>query len=216
MAKAKGSKDLLTKVEFKAGYVIFEEKSEADAVYVIDAGSVSLTKLVHTQTCQLETLGVGDVFGEQALFSSTTYPCTATVVDKTTCLRVPGSQFEELVKRSPEIAFRFLKKLSGRLIHHQFRLANFSLRQPTARLMHQLKAEVVRAEDKSSVPMPYDLPEVLCIERGHADAMIRTLIRERLLELNKNGTFSITDPAGFERYLTYLELTDRFDTVEDH
>jgi CRP-like cAMP-binding protein len=214
MTQAKKSKDLLTKVEFKAGHVVFDEGQEADALYVIDGGSVQLNRLVHTQSCKLETLGVGDVFGEQALFPATSYPCTAIVVERTTCLRVPGAQFEELIKRSPEVASRFLKKLSARLIHHQFRLANFSLRAPLARLMHQLRAEVMRAEDRRAVPLPYDLPDVLCMERGAIDRMFRGLIRERLVEMTGQGTFALLDPAAFERYLTYLELKDRFEDAE--
>ena len=154
---------------------------------------------------------VGDVLGEEAFFPDTQYGYTARAIENTRCLRVVGRQFEEMVRRSPEIAVRLLRKLAMRLIHAQFRLANFTLLTPTARLMHQLIAEKERAPNAETVPIPFDLPDVLGLEKGAVDSMMRTLDSERLVELSKNGdAFRIADGEGFERYLMYLELHDRF------
>ena len=214
MAKTTENRDFLSKVDFAADVVLFEEGAEADVFLVVEAGVVQLTKRVHSQTCSLGTLVVGDVLGEEAFFPDTKYGYTARAIENTRCLRVVGRQFEEMVRRSPEIAVRLLRKLAMRLIHAQFRLSNFTLLSPTARLMHQLIAEKERAKNDSA-PIPFDLPEVLGLERGALDEMMRTLVRERLVELTKNGdTFSIPDRDAFERYLTYLELRDRFERLD--
>lgn len=210
MVQTKDNKDLLIKVEFNSGDVLFREREPASALYVIDVGSVLLSKRVHSLTTQLETLTVGDVLGEASLFPDAKYPASAVAMEKTRCLRVAGKQFEEMVRRSPEVAFRFMRKLALRLIHSQFRLSNFTLTAPMARLMHQLLAESARAGDKAAVPVPFDLPEVLCVETGALDDMMRTLIREGLIAMGEEGTFTLPDRAGFERFLTFLELNDRY------
>lgn len=203
-------RDLLTKVEFSAGQTLFEESDPAVALFVVDSGSVRLTRTVHELPCHIETLGVGDVLGESALFPDTTYRVRAVALEPTRCLRVVGAQFGEVVRRSPDIAFRIMKKLALRLIHSHFRLSNFALLTPMARLMHQLRAETERANNQGTTPLPYDLPEILSLERGAVDDMIRRLIRERLVEVDDKGGFTITDQEAYDRYLQYLELHERF------
>lgn len=202
--KTTGGRDLLTKVEFKTGEVIFEEADTSDALYVIDSGSVKVTKSVHGLPCHIESLGAADVLGEAALFPEASYGIRAVAMEPTRCLRVMGAQLGDVVKRNPDIALRIMRKLAVRLIHSHFRLANFALRQPIARLMHQLRAEVDRADDSTSVPLPYDLPDVLSLERGAVDDMIRQLMREGLIEVSDAGTFGITDIEAYDRYLSYL------------
>lgn len=208
-----GSRDLLTKIEFGTGELLFDEADPADALFVIDSGSVKVTKMVHGLACTIETLGPADVLGEAALFPDITYGTRAIALEPTRCLRVLGAQLGDVVKRNPDIALRIMRKLSVRLIHSHFRLANFSLRRPIARLMHQLRAETARAENPGQVPLPYDLPEVLSLERGAVDEMIRTLMREGLIEINEDGTFRLPDGDAFDRYLGYLELHDRFERL---
>jgi CRP-like cAMP-binding protein len=213
--RGRGGKDLLRKVEFQAGQTLFTERDAAEALYVIDAGSVKISKRVHTLPCHIEVLSVGDVLGEAALFGpDATYRVRAIALEPTRCLRVLGQQFGDMVLRSPDIALRIMRKLSSRLMHSHFRLSNFALRSGMARFMHQLLAEHERAEDKSAVPLPYDLPDVLSTERGAVDEMIRTLIKERLVLVSDKGTFTLLDREAFDRYLTYLELHDRFGRLD--
>jgi CRP-like cAMP-binding protein len=207
-------KELLRKVEFPAGEQLFSQDDPAEALFVIDAGSVQLSKRVHSTTCAIGTLGVGDVFGEAALFGESPYTVTAVALEHTRCLRVLGAQFGEMVRRSPDIAYRFMKKLALRLVHSQFRLSNFALRTPIARLMHQLDAEVGRAGTSDGIPLPFDLPDVLSLERGAVDELIRRLINKGYVSIDGDGNFSIDDLDGFRRYLTYLELRDRFERLE--
>lgn len=215
MAQSAPKKDFLSKVKFEAGQTLFEEDATADVFFVVDQGLVQLTKRVHTAFCGLGTLGVGDVIGEEAFFPASCYGYTALALEETRCLRVVGAQFEEMVLRSPEIAIRLLRKLALRLVHSQFRLANFTLLSPTARLLHQLLAELDRAENVDTVPIPFDLPDVLGVERGALDACMVGLAKERLIILgSKEATFTIPDRAAFERYLTFLELSDRFDRLQ--
>jgi CRP/FNR family transcriptional regulator, cyclic AMP receptor protein len=208
-----GTRDLLTKVEFQTGELLFGEDDVAEALFVIDSGSVKVTKTVHGLSCHIETLGAADVLGESSLFPETAYGTRAVALEPTRCLRVLGAQLGDVIKRNPDIALRIMRKLSVRLIHSHFRLSNFALRRPMARLMHQLRAERARSEQADAIPLPYDLPEVLSLERGAIDDMIRTLMREGLVEVDEEGTFRIAEPDAFDRYLAYLELNDRFERL---
>jgi CRP/FNR family transcriptional regulator len=212
MATAK-KPDLLAKVDFKKGETIFTEGDAAEAVFVVDQGSVRLSKNIRTASCNIETLSIGDVLGVSAMFPNASYSITAVAIEPTICLRVTSRRFDEMMRKSPEISARIMSKLAARLIHSHFRLANFSLMDPMGRLIHQLLAETDNADEPDAVPVPFDLPEVLAVERGAVDSLIRRLLEERHIKIAADGTFKIVDRSAIDRYLTYLELHDRFERL---
>ncbi|MBN1945427.1 MAG: Crp/Fnr family transcriptional regulator [Bradymonadales bacterium] len=213
MVKSTTTKEPIRKIECKAGATLFREDQPAEALFVVESGYLQVSRNVHSMPCQIESLSEGDVLGEHALFADQPYQSTAVAVEDTVCLRIPAGQFVEMLQKSPDLALRIMKKLASRLIHLQFRLANFTLRSPLARLMHQLLAEVETANTEREVPVPFDLPEVLALERAAVDDLIRRLIREGLISVDENGNFTIDDLDGFQRCLTYLELKDRFERL---
>lgn len=69
---------------YRDGQVIFEEGSHGDWVYIVEAGEVELIKSHYGQDTVIETLGVGEIFGEIAFLANTARTAGARVKGDTT------------------------------------------------------------------------------------------------------------------------------------
>lgn len=181
-------------------------------MYVIKSGSVRLTKKVHDAEIVVEELGSGEFCGELAILGTAERPVTAVVIEDASVIQVQTDQFEDMIRGNTDIALRMLKKLTQRLTEAQYRVSNLILRSNTARVLHQLRAEAKRQNDSISdaTPIPDDLADVLAMEVGEVKKVLSELVRDEFISIDKRGYFQIVDPAAYNRYLSYLELQDRF------
>ncbi|HUH65806.1 MAG TPA: cyclic nucleotide-binding domain-containing protein [Syntrophales bacterium] len=68
---------------FQDGEIIFEEGSTDDALYVVDYGSVELSKMVKGRKVVIESLQPGYIFGEMAFLARIPRTATAQAVGET-------------------------------------------------------------------------------------------------------------------------------------
>ena len=188
--------------------MLFREGEEGNRMYVIKSGRVRLSKRVHDDVVVVEDLGVGEFCGELVMLGEAKRPVTAVVIEDAVVIQVQADQFEGMIRGNTEIALRMLKKLAQRLTEAQHRVANLMLRTNTARVMHQLAAEAARTE--GAAPIPDNLADVLAIEIGEIKKVLSQLVRDELISIDKRGYFQIVDAPGYDRYLKYLELQDRY------
>lgn len=196
---------------YEAGTVLFREGERGNKLWVINDGRVRLSKLVDKLETTLETLGPGDFCGELALLMDTVEPVTATVVESARLLVVEASQFEVMVRSNNEIAMRMLRKLAGRLTEAHFKLSNFQLRSNLARLMLQLRWELIRAKDQHSAKLPDDLANAIGIDELELNKMFEKLKEKNLVTIDSNRNFRVLNATEFENFLSYLELKDRYE-----
>lgn len=200
--------------ECAAGTVLFREGDAGDKMYVIKSGVVRLTKRIHDAEITLEEIGSGAFCGELAMVTDQPRTATATVIKNAAVIQIAASQFENMLRSNADIAVRMMKKMTQRLTQAQYRVANFSLRTTKGRLMHQLRHEVRRANDgelRGPAPIPDDLSDALGIEIGELKRLLSSLVRDELITVDQRGDFQIVDAEAFERYLSFLELNDRFE-----
>lgn len=199
---------------YKAGEVLFQEGDPGTEVFVIQAGRVRLTKRVFRTSVVVEDLGKGDFCGELALVMKTTRPVTATVLENARLLVIPAEQFSLMVEQNASITMQMLRRLATRLTRAQFRMSNFALRQPMARMLHQLRAEwkVAALQGDQGVPLiPDDLAEALGMEAGEVKQILERAVADKLIEIDAQGVFRITNNESYDRLLSYLELRDHFE-----
>ncbi len=94
----------VTRCEFKAGEIVFEEDDPGDAMYFILSGRMDVTRQAGDGSfAGLAKLEGGEVVGEIALFSE--HPRTATATAGTDCdlLRLSKSSFDEVLAGSPKL-----------------------------------------------------------------------------------------------------------------
>ena len=214
MASPIESSDKVTRLEVEAGAVLFRQDEVATHVYILDSASVKLTRRAFVHEFVVEELGGGAVLGEMAFVSGARHLNTASVMTGGTLFRIAREHLDLVTTDTPIVVERLFAKLAARLAHTSFRLSTFAIRSIEGRLMLQLRYEVFRVSPSARsgyVPIPFDLPQVLGIERGALMTQMERLIRETLIETDGSGGFQIPDLEAFDRKLSYLELKDRFE-----
>lgn len=99
----------------QAGDPIFREGELGTEMFIIQEGSVSISKTIAGKEHLISTLDKGDFFGEMALLEH--LPRTADAVARTDVKLIPinGSRFDEMLRKNPEIAVRIIRMYSQRL-----------------------------------------------------------------------------------------------------
>ena len=200
---------------FDPGTVLFYEGDPGTKLWVINEGSIRLTKRVCSEEIVIELLGPGEFCGELALIGNGIQPVTATVEETARLLIVEAAQFETMLRNNGELCMRMMKKLVGRLSEAQFRLAAMQMRSTLGRVMLQLVHEVDEIQVDGNAVIPSDMAEMLSIDQVELDDSIDKLVAKNLISYSdEDKSFSILDRDEFFRFLNYLELHDRYEFFE--
>ena len=101
---------------FPAGAAICYEGQPARDFYVIKAGKVAVfVDRSGGQREKVATCGVGDWFGERALFSSAARSATVVATEPTSVWRLNKEKFDGLLEENPRLIWHFTEVLSDRL-----------------------------------------------------------------------------------------------------
>ena len=115
--KTTGGKDPVKEqtATFAAGDLVFSQGDLGTEMFIILEGDVEIIKHINDESHILSHLEKGDFFGEMALLEAA--PRTADAIAKTEAkvLVINGSQFDEMLRKNPEIAVRIIRKYSKRL-----------------------------------------------------------------------------------------------------
>ena len=101
---------------YKNGDTIVRQGETGDCMYVIQSGEL---EVVHTTSSgeeqQLAVLGVGDFFGEMAVFEKAVRSATVRVIEEAQVLKVDKLTLLRRIKENPLMAFNMLKVLASRI-----------------------------------------------------------------------------------------------------
>jgi len=100
--------------EFNPNDCIFNEGDEAEYVYFIETGRVSIFFQKFTATDEIHTLGPGQYFGEMALLMGEKRNASAHAVEDTKLLCLDKGGFDELLQQSSVISEKVNKIVSDR------------------------------------------------------------------------------------------------------
>lgn len=110
---------LLQARKFKKNELIFHENAPGDGFYMINSGSVRISKMVGDTEEEVASMGKGDFFGEIALIDD--YPRSAAAIANEECSLyfIARKDFHKLLAGDQELALKllwaFLKAMGIRL-----------------------------------------------------------------------------------------------------
>lgn len=195
------------------GTVLFREGDVTDKIWVINEGCIQLSKCVANMDVVIEELGPGDFCGELSLLSASPQTVSAVVASTARLLIVESRQFERFLRANDELAMRMLKKMAGRLNEARFSIAALQLRNNMGRVMLHIRREFQNNADKP-FKLPGDMSLFLGIDTLELDTILDKLVAKNLIAINDDFV-EISNYPEFNRYLTYLELHDRYAYFED-
>lgn len=100
---------------FADGDIIFREGEKGEAMYVLQAGLVKLTRKGPEGESAIAVLEPGEIFGEMALFDRKPRSATAVAAGPTRVLTIDRGKLFKSISRDPTLLFKILETLTGRL-----------------------------------------------------------------------------------------------------
>jgi len=103
---------LLIAKKFAAGTVIFRELDDSDALYIVEKGTIVVSKHVTGDVDMVLTrFAPGDFFGEMGLFDNAPRSATANVEIDSLLWRLDRSVFHDIFSHHPEMAAKICYRL---------------------------------------------------------------------------------------------------------
>ncbi|MBX3274386.1 MAG: Crp/Fnr family transcriptional regulator [Sandaracinaceae bacterium] len=197
------------------GEVLFREGEPGDLMFVLQSGSVRITKTVKGEEKTLAVLGPGEFFGEMAILNDKPRTATATVEEPTKVLVLGARTFEQMVVSNAEIAVRLIKRLSRRLDSANELIEVLMHRDPKARVILGLSREAQyngRPQADGSVRVPLgveELAEQVGLDLPKTQEVVKRLTRLGIAR-PEGDALIVTDVARLEEFYEFLEMRERF------
>ncbi len=106
---------------YTPGAVIFQTGDDPDGFYMVYSGRVQVTRPTNKGQDFLAWLVSGDYFGEEALFQNRKRSATITAMENTTLLFLSRADFENLLKKYPQLKPNFQVAIKSRQVARQLR-----------------------------------------------------------------------------------------------
>jgi CRP-like cAMP-binding protein len=100
---------------YSDGEIIFKEGDIGEAMYVIQAGTIHITKKAASGEVIIATLKSGEVFGEMALFDRLPRSASARASGEARVLSIDKKKLFSSINRDPTLVFKLLDSMSQRI-----------------------------------------------------------------------------------------------------
>jgi CRP-like cAMP-binding protein len=200
--------------DYQPGDVLFHEGDSGDVMFVIQSGSVRITKAVGGAEKVLAVLGRGEFLGEMAILNGKPRTATATVLEPTRCLLIDAKMLESMVARNAEIAVRLIKKLAKRLDSADTLVEILMHKDPKARVMLALSrhADAFGEPTDDGIRVrttPEDIAREVGVDVSVALEVMARLKRLRLVSEDETSII-VADVGRLQDFLEFLEMPQKF------
>lgn len=108
--------EIATPRKYRQGELVFNEGDEADAMFVVEMGTVDMVP--SGKELAVVTIGSGQALGEVAFFRRGKRPGSARAREASTILRIPFGRLEQLLVERPAFALSFYRNACVFLAKH--------------------------------------------------------------------------------------------------
>lgn len=173
--------------------MIFSEGMPGTELYIIQKGSIKITKIVDNNEVLLAVLKVGDIFGEMALLENKPRVASAIAYEDVYLLAVNKQNFERMVQAQPQIVTRLTQLLAERIWFIYKQLANTQISDPLGRMYDALQIQL----EKNRIPLkvgashtfdfgPKELVNMVGLPINEGSAVVQQLLANKLFRLIGN------------------------------
>ncbi len=201
--------------EYPAGDVLFHEGEGGEEMFVLQSGTVQISKKVGGDERPLAVLGRGEFLGEMAILNGKPRTATATVLQDARVLVIDAKTLETMIAKNTEIAMRLIKKLARRLDAADEMIQILMTRDPRARVMLGLKrhAGAFGQTTEAGVALHMSAAD-LAAEVGTAKADVEEVLgrlkRLHIADVDETGIV-IEDVGRLLEFLEFLEMPKKFE-----
>jgi CRP-like cAMP-binding protein len=142
------------KRSYPKDYLLCVEGEPGNEMFIIQSGSVKITKITSDNEVLLAVLKTGDIFGEMALLEGKPRGATAMAYDECEVMVINKANFEQMIKTQPQLIARVTGLLADRIWLIYKQLANTLIDDPVGRMYDSLFIQL----EKNRVPLDDQKP----------------------------------------------------------
>lgn len=186
---------------YTAGQILYLAGESAQYVYVLTQGWV---KAVHLSSqgreqATLFTHAV-DMFGEVAVLTQGTYPCTVTALERVQVWRIPAARFTALLHQQPSLGLYMARRMAQRVRYFVTLVEDLGLCRVETRLARTLLRHAYFQQGRWRVPRrTWTTFDEMAVRLGTVRDVLRRALRrfedEGLLQVTRKEIV-ILDPEG--------------------
>ncbi|HOV37514.1 MAG TPA: cyclic nucleotide-binding domain-containing protein [Spirochaetales bacterium] len=201
--------------------MIFAESMPGKELYIIQKGSVKISKLVAGTEVLLAVLKPGDIFGEMSLIENKPRSASAIAYEDTILLAVNKDNFARMVTTQPQLIARLTQLLAERIWFIYKQLANTLLKDPVAKMYDALLIQLERARvpirggDSYTFDIgPKELINMVGLPMAEGNNALRVLLQNPRIRAVDNRIFTsdveeIVKQASYHRKMQRIEQSRR-------
>ncbi|NBB89661.1 MAG: cyclic nucleotide-binding domain-containing protein [Spirochaetes bacterium] len=211
-----GDTEVFTR-EYPKDTMIFAETMPGRELYIIQKGSVKITKIVNDNEVLLAVLKAGDIFGEMSLIENKPRSASAIAFEESVLLAVNKENFERMVQTQPQIIARLTTLLAERIWFIYKQLANTLLSDKVGRLYDALLIQL----EKNRVPIhsgeaytfdfgTRELINMVGLPMEEGNQAMRELLRNTKLKAMDNR-IHVTDLEEIDKQAKYYRKMEKIE-----
>jgi len=208
-----GSAEEFTRT-YPKGTMVFSESQPGQELYIIQKGSVKITKIVNNNEVMLALLKTGDIFGEMSLLEDKPRSASAIAHENAVLLAVNKTNFKLMVKSQPQIITRLTQLLSERIWFIYKQLANTQIEDPLGRMYDALSIQL----EKLRVPInnnaftfdfgPKEIVNMVGLSKVDGNTQIRKLFQNPKFKIVDNK-IRVSDLEEIDKQAKYYRKMER-------
>jgi CRP-like cAMP-binding protein len=179
--------------EYLKDTMIFSENEPGEELFIMQKGSVKITKIVDNNEVILGLLKQGDIFGEMALLESMPRSANAIAFENSLVMVVNRANFERMVTSQPQMIARLTTLLAERIWLVYKQLANAMIEDPLGRaygaLLMQLEKgrfDVNSAQSHTFEFGPKELAGMIGMSQADSEPVIRKILENPKFQLHRD------------------------------
>lgn len=197
--------------------MVFAESQPGQELYIIQKGSVKISKIVDKNEVLLAVLKQGDIFGEMSLLEDRPRSANAIAHEDAYLLAVNKANFERMVQTQPQIVTRLTQLLAERIWFIYKQLANTQIADPVGKLYDALgiQLEKARVPMKPGASFTFDFGGKELVNMVGMPVADGTLAVKKLLENKKvqitDDRFVVSDVTEIQKQVEYYRKMQKID-----
>jgi len=195
--------------------MIFSEGQPGNELYIIQKGSVKISKIVDDKEVLLAMLKPGDIFGEMALLDNKARSASADAYEDTELLVVNRANFQQMITKQPQLITRLTTLLSDRIWLIYKQLANTTMETLTGRLydaiLIQLEKSRVPIREGQSHQLTFGVQELLKmigVSPSEGNSALKELLKDTNIKVSDNKIL-IQDTMSIEKQVKFYRKMDK-------
>jgi CRP-like cAMP-binding protein len=144
--------------DYPQNSMLFCENEPGDELFIIQKGSIKISKIVDNKEVLLSMLKAGDIFGEMSLLESKLRSASAIANEDCSVMAVNQANFQHMIHTNPQIIARLTTLLAERIWLIYKQLANALIEDTTGRVFDMLliQLEKNRIDVNSTAPYTFE------------------------------------------------------------